>query len=351
MQIDMHFYGVYALARAAGIKPEIACTIAHASQFVDDAIHDEPILLQQQNAAMIPIMSSHTPLDLKDNSCSEDQWRVWMSFHFLPGNDEQTNSLEGKLVCKKNSALAQALLGNALAYKKEPFGPHLAGVTAHVFADTFAHYGFLGLTSDWNRVKDKSIKTTIQSKDMFDYVWGKFKVFQENLATSMAGTVLPLGHAAVSTFPDRPYLEWQYEYEEVSREPVARQNLEDFMEAAKELHMFFVNFVAGIPEYGSPDEGSQWDTIVGKVRNILQKEASLEDRVNNWKQIISANELFASDALDQTINYSKDEWNPANFVGSDRNPSEIDFGLWIKAARIHQQYVLNELLPSSGILI
>jgi len=37
MQIDMHFYGVYALARAAGLNPEEAHTVAYASQFVDDA--------------------------------------------------------------------------------------------------------------------------------------------------------------------------------------------------------------------------------------------------------------------------------------------------------------------------
>ena len=34
MQIDMHFYGVYAMARAAGLDPETARTVAQASQFV-----------------------------------------------------------------------------------------------------------------------------------------------------------------------------------------------------------------------------------------------------------------------------------------------------------------------------
>ena len=40
MQIDMHFYGVYAMARAAGLDPKTARIIAHASQFVDDATHN-----------------------------------------------------------------------------------------------------------------------------------------------------------------------------------------------------------------------------------------------------------------------------------------------------------------------
>ena len=36
MQLDMHYYGTYAMARAAGLKPQVCITIATASQFVDD---------------------------------------------------------------------------------------------------------------------------------------------------------------------------------------------------------------------------------------------------------------------------------------------------------------------------
>ena len=50
MQIDMHFYGTYALARAAGIKPDSAHTIAYASQFVDDALEGEVNVLENHKA-------------------------------------------------------------------------------------------------------------------------------------------------------------------------------------------------------------------------------------------------------------------------------------------------------------
>ena len=36
MQLDMHYYGTYAMARAAGLQPEAAVIIATAAQFVDD---------------------------------------------------------------------------------------------------------------------------------------------------------------------------------------------------------------------------------------------------------------------------------------------------------------------------
>ncbi|RJR25717.1 MAG: hypothetical protein C4582_03170 [Desulfobacteraceae bacterium] len=62
MQEDIHFYGVYALARAAGIEAHTARTIAYASQFVDDAIDDEALILPNQQA-ILPTMTSHKPID------------------------------------------------------------------------------------------------------------------------------------------------------------------------------------------------------------------------------------------------------------------------------------------------
>uniref|UniRef100_UPI004056097A DUF6765 family protein n=1 Tax=Candidatus Electrothrix sp. TaxID=2170559 RepID=UPI004056097A len=36
MQLDMHYYGTYALAKTAGLKPGVCKAIAFASQFIDD---------------------------------------------------------------------------------------------------------------------------------------------------------------------------------------------------------------------------------------------------------------------------------------------------------------------------
>jgi len=36
MQEDMHYYGTYAMARAAGLKAAHAKVIAYAAQYVDD---------------------------------------------------------------------------------------------------------------------------------------------------------------------------------------------------------------------------------------------------------------------------------------------------------------------------
>lgn len=350
MQIDMHFYGIYALARSAGIKSETAHIIAQASQFVDDAIDANPILVRDQNVAILPIMTSHTPLDLKNNSDSEDQWRVWVCFHFLPGNDRNANSLEGRLVCGKDSALARAVLNHALANKAEAFGPHLAGVVAHVFADTFAHYGFMGITSGWNKVKDNSIDLKINAPDILEYVKEKSQNFRDTLLASAAGKALPLGHAGVATFPDRPYLEWEYEYTEGNRPRVVRQNLNDFLEAAEKLHAFFAEFVRENPKYASSDRASSWDAISGRIRNVLQEEAQLPARIKSWKELITGSALFVSDDRDKAIDYSEKEWSRDSFDQSDRSSAEVNFSLFVKAARMHQYFVLNQLLPENGLV-
>ena len=36
MQLDMHYYGTYAMARTAGLSPKICNIIATSSQYVDD---------------------------------------------------------------------------------------------------------------------------------------------------------------------------------------------------------------------------------------------------------------------------------------------------------------------------
>ena len=64
MQIDMHYYGVYAMARLAGLRPKAAGTIATASQYVDDA-GDADIRHHEKGNKFVPIA---TYLDRELNS-------------------------------------------------------------------------------------------------------------------------------------------------------------------------------------------------------------------------------------------------------------------------------------------
>jgi len=53
------------MAGAAGLNQESARTVAHASQFVDDAIEDEHALVAN-NSAIVPTMTIHKRLDYRN---------------------------------------------------------------------------------------------------------------------------------------------------------------------------------------------------------------------------------------------------------------------------------------------
>ena len=86
MLTDMHYYGTYAMARAAGLKKKIAETIATASQFVDDNAEKDSINFRD-GARLDAEATAHHAVDIK-NTDLEDQRKIWVPFHFLPGTFE-----------------------------------------------------------------------------------------------------------------------------------------------------------------------------------------------------------------------------------------------------------------------
>ncbi len=347
MQIDMHFYGLYALARAAGIRPDPALVIATASQFVDEAIDDEAIVLADQNA-VVPTMTSHKPLDWQ-NCLPGDQWKVWVPFHFLPGNQPEGGSFTEKMVCRKNSAPARRMLENALSMADQPLGPLMIGIACHVYADTFAHYGFIGLRRDWNRVRNDTVEIKVRSRKIIDYIEAKFEDFKARLIGS-AGEVMPVGHAAVATYPDRPYLVWRYAHE--NGLVVQRDNPADYLEAGRKLFDFFARLCQGHGQYGR-SRPVKWSDIKNELKKIITKEADKKNRIKAWKKAISAGKLFSPTAKDKALRY-----DPRLFKSASVSYYFADHGrldgcqgyLFHQAAWKHRNFVLHKLLPEYAIV-
>ena len=351
MQLDMHFYGIYALARAAGIKPDSAYTIAYASQFVDDALDGEVNILSNKQA-VYPIITSHIAMDYK-NSVLRDQWKVWVPFHFLPGNRSTALSFYGRMACLKGteSKPAAMILQHALSHKNKPFGLHLAGVTAHVFADTFAHYGFVGLSCNWNKVKGESISVRkSHSPRIKKYIKGKFENFMVRIAGTLAEAV-PVGHGAVATYPDRPYLNWQY-LPDSGRGLVKRENPKDFTKACELLYGFFIEILKDNAKHGQPDQRG-FNSIKPTIEKIIRKEGKKQERIDQWMRAISRDALFQATQKDKRINYSKQLWQSHQisiYLSVHKSLDDCDASHFIHAAWRHRNYVLFQLLPEIGLM-
>ncbi len=354
MQIDMHFYGVYAMARAAGIEPEMARTIARASQFVDDAIEDDHALIANQSA-IVPTMTSHKPIDYT-NALAGEQWKVWVPFHFLPGSDPKANTFVERMVTLPNSEPAKHMLADTLNEKNRDYWPHLIGITAHVYADTFSHFGFVGFSSDWNRVKDDDIKITNVSKSsgIFKYIRGKLEEFKTRVIGTMA-EVIPVGHGAVATLPDRPYLEWGFEYETHSGKLSfkRRDNKKYFEEACKNLHKYFGDFKRVSGGSGKVGPNKKWALIQKTVQALIERKGPVDERIDAWKEAIADGAFCEVTDIDASIKYDEHRWDPGNIRHEKKLGQEIedtDACRYIRAAWRHRTYVLHELLPQFNLI-
>ncbi len=355
MQIDMHFYGVYALARAAGVHDVIARKIAYASQFVDDAIDDKHILLDN-DSAILPTMTSHKPIDYQ-NAQADDQWKIWIPFHFLPGCTG-TKFID-RLVCGKDSPPAKKMLEYTLDKINAKFWPHMIGIAAHVYADTFSHYGFSGISHENNKVVEKTIKIHPQhSNGIRGYLKAKFEEFKTRFISGFA-EVIPVGHGSVGTYPDRPYLSWEYIYEirkqGSARMKVKRDNLKDYLDSSRCIYNYFKQFIKLYSEYGDVGSGKSWAKIRPVVQSILKTEGPKDKRIDRWKNQIEEGKFCIPTKMDINIKYDEGLWRPRRakleLEGGRGSIEDSDACQFIQAARQYRNYVLSDLLPSVGLTL
>jgi len=354
MQKDMHFYGTYCLARAAGVKDEIAYQIAYSSQFVDDSIYEKTTIIDNK-MCIRPIITSHKPVDYK-NSLEGDQWNIWIPFHFLPGNKPENGTFLQRMICRKNSDLAQKMILDSLDEQNLDFFPHLIGIVAHVYADTFSHFGFVGFEDKHNKIEWDSIQTDSRHSDsILKYIMSKSVDFQTRFIGNFA-EIIPVGHGSVGTYPDRPYLKWSFEYEEDSKKKLERRdNIVHFMEACECLYYYFNEFSKRYPDCQDPYGEKKWESISHTIRFILGIEAPQDQRIAMWKKNLFEGKFCDVSALDMDINYEKRLWR-TNRAELESNEKQIDIKetnacKFIRAARKHRDYVLNELLENAGLMI
>lgn len=365
MQSDMHYFGTYCMARAAGMSRENAQVAASAAQYVDDNVATDPVVLKD-GARLARTPTAHHLGDEISNINPDDQRNVWVPFHFLPGNEAtgEDDDYTERLKCRKNSEPARAMVEEVLGrVAMDPLGLERIGVTAHVYADTFSHFGFSGVSSRRNAVASGSFRFSGIEPALAEQLKGKAKTFFSrfaketkllaNIKSWVAETAtLGLGHGAVATYPDLPYLAWGFDYEYPPGLKDDRDNHASFLEACAALHDLFTQAVQQRPDFGGA-AARPFTDIRDTVAAILAVQGNSETRVNAWKQAAADGSLFGvAEDIPEYLGEAWDAWL-SEADGKMASDAALDHPAcrFHLAANAHRGWVLHELLPARNLLV
>ena len=381
MQKDMHYFGTYAMARAAGLAPQVCQTIATAAEFVDDNGDRETIEFPD-GGRLDFVPTAHHTTDIK-NIDHHDQRLIWVPFHFIPGNEGRT--ISERLLCRKDSEIAREMVKHNLSLADKPFGFYLAGITAHVYADTFSHYSFSGVSSRWNKIDSSSFVLVDVDPKISDHIERKATRFRKRYGKEMSD--LPnirnpekwnhtlssaisklkdrfvssaaeslsggLGHGAAMTYPDRPYLRWQFDYEyRKKRSSGLRDNPATFLDACEKLHGMFV-LLGEQNQDAKRDGGRAFEDIQDTVARILATQARRDGRERAWKNAAKAGELFVG--AESILPYQGAQWERGldglRKATDSRKALDKPIFRFFQAAAAHRTFVLRDLLTRHGLVV
>lgn len=364
MQKDMHYYGTYCMARAAGLVADKAQIAASAAQYVDENVQRSPVAFTD-GARLARTPTAHHMTDEKSNINPDDQRDVWVPFHFLPGSEDPTGGTHYAelLKCRKDSEPARAMVLEVLErLPDDTLGLERLGVTAHVYADTFSHFGFSGISSSRNSVVGSSFRFPKADPEATEFLHGIGKTFFKrfgNEAGLIAGikswfaekATASLGHGSVATYPDLPYLAWGFDYEETGAKD-DRDNHANFLDACESLYGLFARAVEQRPDFGG-GKARPFADIRDAVAEILATEGDEGARTEAWQQAAAAGRLFAQ--AEDIPAYLGDDWTnwleAAEGKVSSEEALEHPACRFHLAANTHRSWVLHELLPSRNLLV
>jgi len=309
---DAHYYAILAFCRAVGFKKDAAHTVAYASQFVDDAKINHIKLDQNPNEIQYEIISDE-PSFFNMATCHQ-YFRVntfnynammnnTTAFHFVPGCKGENFSK--KLRCSEESPIILDILedvkGNGDLVK--------LGIVLHSYADTFSHQGFSGLLSKVNAIRDCKRASMIYI-GWKERLYSIINFFKKNKFDRYFDRLSPAyGHGQALTFPDIPYLEWEYKYDYSDNfskkfKVTKIDNKKRFRKAFKNIKSYLLEYINIHSEYQDNNVNfSNYDIL---FKSLLYK-ASLKKRIRNWKKTFIDQGLFSIKDTD-IINYDNNLW-------------------------------------------
>ena len=368
MQIDFHHGVTYIIARLAGFDAKEANIIATAAQYVDDATNGGAIKFSN-GAAYSRIATAHKMLDYS-NFNELANHHAWVPFHFLPGNnlmpanDNPGGRFIYRLMCRPGSHVAEDMVRDCILEQHRPYALHRLGITMHVYIDTWAHYGFCGTTHEINRAKSISLIDSNGLEANDNSLKAKLKSFfvdkYDDIAGDFVSHVQPLGHGAVLSYPDQPYLQWKYV--NGLGDVVVRDNPKDYTQALQSMYRALVR-------YRKKDPDAQVLTIpeadykVIRTLMLTLTDMDGEKRHAQWLQAIRDGK-FSFGAEEVTyIPKGKGSWK-YQALGTEKfidHPDDIfeyndnfltsNWKMFHDAALIHRTNILHNILPHYGMCV
>lgn len=390
MQIDGHHTATYVAARIAGFSHKDAEKVSYAAQYVDDATNAGIVQFTESDYLYSRIASAHKMIDY-DNFVDVENHLAWIPFHFLPGNGSLPHGEEPdggeleKLVCRPDSYIARDMLRRAVLDRDHPRALHRLGIAMHVYADTFAHQGFVGSLCTANQAKgltsgDSALDDRIKAhtkKELWTAIKGNVKSFS-HFAGQVVGLVWrekrwpskfvanfmrdkPVGHAAADVFPDQPYLKWQY-IDHKNKE-IKRDNPSIFMDAMEMMVRAMQAWRAGDQSMTLEVQSGVGDADRAVIDRLFRSSVQIdgEERRQDWLDAIGQGEFSFGSEVPIYIGKGASSWKESALgtikvtdSGFERfQYSEAfltsDWKLFHDALQIHRSDVVHEILPRYGI--
>jgi hypothetical protein len=331
MKIDAHYYAVFAFCRACGFDRESACTIAYASQFVDDAKINYVVIegyiphgvqydTIEGKPSFFNMATCHSYTRIKTFNYSA-MINNTAAFHFVPGC--RGNHFVKQLRCVErgpviNGILQEALLDDDLVK---------LGIVLHAYADTFSHQGFSGLLSKVNDIE------RVQILNDSGIVVDKFKFILKWLKDAVSerfDLLIPAyGHGQAMVYPDLPYLVWQYAYDYTDEFSMALKssgivdNRDRFKRAFQNISKHLTLYLQVHEQYRGKE--TRLDSLQVLFDALLTKKMD-GGRIRNWQKVLVEQGLVSPDDQD-ALEYDAERWLDdafSNFNGKTFDQRKVE---------------------------
>ncbi|TQX30411.1 DUF6765 family protein [Clostridioides difficile] len=373
MNLDFHYYGTYLAAKIAGYNDSDANTIAYAAQYVDEST--KCMILEDVNFTLPTVQTTlefekyyadFTSWGYKWNLDSLNEIRkVWIPFHFLPGNLNNQVKYNGvkeskglttnwkfkdgderrfRLMCLPNSETVSSIINDLIYFHStEEYKLQFIGMRMHVLADTWAHMYFIG-RPEWyiNDVKEFIAE---ESKYIEETKWTKAEEYRNGSwhAINVSGTpevggyegIAYLGHGRMGHIPDYGYLNYRYIPNwscTDDKVKIQKNNQDNFFKA-------FCQMVYALKciKNGTDFSLNQYESLTENQKTEVTKVITTrkDDQSDAWEKAIKA---LGYSSLDK---FDKNKWK--NEFEKSSNKKKTNYYYFNLVAKKHIDYVNNFL--------